>query len=122
MRKLLLAGLLLTSGCPASFAQVKPVAAPQAALPPYQSPPAPLAGSYRFRLDSLLAALNKTQVPTGILYDRVAPLSRLDAFGQTAADTSRFEHFLQANQELWYASYRSVGVGSAAVVRVRAAV
>jgi hypothetical protein len=116
MRKLLLAFLLLASYCPASFAQSK-----SGTLPAYEYPPAPIAGSYRFRLDSLLTALNKSQVPTGILYDRVAPLARLDVFGQTAADTSRFEHFLQANQELWYASYRSVGVGSSLKVRARAA-
>lgn len=84
--------------------------------------PAPIAGSYRFRLDSLLTALNKTQVPTGILYDRVLPLARLDVFGQRpTADTSRFAHFLQANQELWYASYTCTGLGASADVRTRAA-
>lgn len=33
--------------------------------------PAPVAGSYRFRMDSLLTALNKAQVPTGIRCVRV---------------------------------------------------
>ncbi len=93
--------------------------------PPQPEPcflaPAPAAESYRFRLDSLLTALNKAQVPTGILYDRVFPLARLDGFGQAVADTSRFEHFLQANQELWYAAYTCTGLRSPTDVRILAA-
>lgn len=89
--------------------------------PAYSFPPAPAAGAYRFRTDSIMVALDKTQIPTGVLYDRVFPLSRLDVFGQNTTDTSRFEHFLQANQELWYASYRNVGLGASAILRARAA-
>ncbi|GAA3931193.1 hypothetical protein [Hymenobacter algoricola] len=94
---------------------------PLAIQPPAQTG-APLAvpGSYRYRMDSLMTALDKTQVLTGILYDRVFPIARLDIFGQTTADTSSYLHFLQANQELWYASYRNVGLGASALIRSRA--
>ncbi|RSK40952.1 hypothetical protein [Hymenobacter perfusus] len=76
---------------------------------------------YTATIDSLTAALDKSAVPSGILYDRVFPLARLDQFGQTTTDTTRFEHFVQAHQELWYASYRAVTLGSATTLRARAA-
>ncbi|TGE17844.1 hypothetical protein [Hymenobacter elongatus] len=60
--------------------KVQPQLAGQLSAP--TGAPAPLPGSYRFGLDSLLTALDKNQVPSGILYDRVFPVARLDAFGQ----------------------------------------
>nr|MDQ2770014.1 T9SS type A sorting domain-containing protein [Bacteroidota bacterium] len=122
--RFLLSFLLLGSIWP-TLAQRTSGITPHVVLPPQPTcflAPAPIAGSYRFRLDSLLTALNKSQVPTGILYDRVFPLARLDVFGQRpAADTSRFAHFLQANQELWQASYTCTGLGSPTDIRTRAA-
>lgn len=121
--RLLLLSLLLSSAF-SSLAQRTPGS--QIVVQPPQPPtcflaPAPVAGSYRFRMDSLMTSLNKAQVPTGILYDRVFPVARLDVFGQAAADTSRFAHFLQANQELYYASYACTGLDASANVRARAA-
>lgn len=120
MRRLLFAFVLLL---PAQLGWTQKLTSqPQIVNPPASTAaPLPLDGSYRARLDSLLAALDKTQVPTGILYDRVFPTARLDAFGQTAADTSLYPHFLQANQELWYAAYRNVGLSASAVIRSRVA-
>ncbi|RYE18441.1 MAG: hypothetical protein EOP51_21975 [Sphingobacteriales bacterium] len=62
--------------------------------------------SYRAQNDYLLAPLDKSQIPSGILYERVFPLSGLPAFtGTAAADTSHPEHFYQAFYELQQASY-----------------
>ncbi len=79
--------LLLLLGCSLPGRAQRTTTGTQAVVqPPQPEPcflaPAPGAESYRFRLDSLLTALNKAQVPTGILYDRVFPLARLDGFGR----------------------------------------
>ena len=126
MRTRFLFSLLLLSSGLSSLAQQAPGTQGARAVVPVEPPtptyiPPPIPGSYRYRMDSLLTTLNKTQVPTAILYDRVFPLARLDVFGQTAADTSRFEHFLQANQELYYASYSYTGLDASANLRERAA-
>ncbi|MGI4875822.1 MAG: hypothetical protein ACRYFX_32085 [Janthinobacterium lividum] len=57
--------------------------------------------------DSLLLALDKSQIPTHILYDRVAGLARLDWFNllHNDPDTSRVQHFMQAYYELHAADY-----------------
>lgn len=62
-------------------------------------------------MDRFLQYLDKSQVPTGILYDRVPPIAELDTLSgvinnntNPAIKTSSF-HFLQAWQELYNASY-----------------
>lgn len=52
--------------------------------------------------DSLLVPLDKSQIPTHILYDRVAPLALLDGFNlrYQNPDTSSVRHYLQAYYEL----------------------
>lgn len=57
--------------------------------------------------DSLLLPLDKSQVPTHILYDRVAPVALLDIFNRRYdnPDTSDVHHFLQAYYELHQADY-----------------
>ena len=64
-------------------------------------------GGAQHRADSLLALLDKSQIPTHILYDRVPALAQLRVFGQHAgnADTSSVQHFLQAYYELRAAAY-----------------
>lgn len=83
------------------------------------APPTPAAGSYRASVDDALVNLDKSQIPTGILYDRVFPLARLDIFNQSAADTSSYQHFLQATQELNTASYRYTGLPTTAALKSR---
>ena len=62
--------------------------------------------------DSLLQALDKSQIPTQILYDRVAALAALDVFNRVYndPDTSGVHHFLQAYYELHMADYNNDGV------------
>ena len=59
--------------------------------------------------DSLLQALDKSQIPTHILYDRVPNLARLDWFNQLSGnpDTSSASHFMQAYYELHAAAYNN---------------
>ena len=68
-------------------------------------------GGGQHRADSLLALLDKSQIPTGILYDRVPALAQLRVFGQPAgnADTTGVQHFLQAYYELRAAAYAADG-------------
>ena len=56
-------------------------------------------------VDSLLKYVNKRPVTSGILYDRVAPFARLDAF-RPSKDTTGFQHFRQAYSELYMSHYQ----------------
>jgi hypothetical protein len=58
--------------------------------------------------DTLLYPLNKAQITTGILYDRVFPFAGLHAFGALNgnADTTYYGHYRQAHSELYQAAYR----------------
>ena len=58
---------------------------------------------YRKGTDEAFASLDMTGVTSGILYDRVFPLARLNEF--TTDYKSSPEHFLQARSELYEASY-----------------
>ncbi|TGE14584.1 hypothetical protein [Hymenobacter elongatus] len=60
-------------------------------------------GPYTSLVDSLISNLDKTRVPTGILYDRVAGLSSLDDF--TASSSSSAGHFFQRYYDLSTAAY-----------------
>ena len=53
--------------------------------------------------DSLTQNISKKDVTTGILYDRVYPFARLDAFNRTQADTTGYYHFRQAYAEMYNA-------------------
>ena len=63
------------------------------------------------RADSLLQALDKSQVPTHVLYDRVFGLAALDVFNRVYnnPDTSDVHHYLQAYYELHVANYANTG-------------
>lgn len=63
--------------------------------------------TYQLSADSVLQGLDKSQVPTGILYDRTAGTAYLDLFNRAHndLDTSSVQHFLQAYYELRMATY-----------------
>jgi len=58
-------------------------------------------------VDIKLQLLNKNNVTTDILYDRVFPLANLMEFNQIASDTSHINHFYQAYNELQRADYNN---------------
>ena len=59
------------------------------------------------KADSLMANLDKSQISTGVLYDRVAGMAALDVFNlcYNNPDTSSVGHFLQAYYEMHVAPY-----------------
>ena len=63
--------------------------------------------SYTQGVDEKLQLLDKNELTTGILYDRVYPLANLTVFNQTEADTSYVTHFYQAYGELQTARDKS---------------
>ncbi len=56
-------------------------------------------------VDDKLQLLNKIEITTDILYDRVYPMANLFEFNQTEADTSNVNHFYCAYGELQTADY-----------------
>ncbi|MGN6494643.1 MAG: T9SS type A sorting domain-containing protein [Agriterribacter sp.] len=67
--------------------------------------------TYTKMADSLLSPVSKTQITTGILYDRVAPFAGLHSFKST--DTSFYLHFKQAYSELYHAAYNHAAMAKA---------
>ncbi|MBD2723407.1 hypothetical protein [Hymenobacter armeniacus] len=69
-------------------------------LPPTQLPYScnETIGRAQHRADSLLQPLDKSQIPTHVLYDRVFGLAALDVFNRVHndPDTSGVQHYLQA--------------------------
>lgn len=64
--------------------------------------------TFQGKADYYLQYLDKNQIPTHILYDRVFPLARLDVFNQGTSDTSSYGVFMQALSELYNASYNAI--------------
>ncbi|MCC6286544.1 MAG: Ig-like domain-containing protein [Chitinophagaceae bacterium] len=64
--------------------------------------------SYTQIVDSALFPVSKTQITTGVLYDRAFPIAGLHVFKST--DTSFFWHFYQAYSELYNATYNKNGL------------
>ena len=62
------------------------MASQQATQPPTSPTYAETPSHFQHQADSLLQYLDKSQVPTGILYDRVASMASLDVFGQSYGD------------------------------------
>lgn len=60
---------------------------------------------YKQTTDSLLQHLDKSGVSTGVLYDRVFPVSALNNFNMVVSDTSSTWHFIQAYSEFYRAAY-----------------
>lgn len=66
--------------------------------------------TFQGKADYCLQNVDKNQIPTQILYDRVFPLARLDAFNQGTSDTSSYDHFMQSVSELYRSSYSTANV------------
>ena len=60
---------------------------------------------YTSGVDEKLALLDKSDVSTQILYDRVFPFANLENFNQTQVDTSQVHHYMAAYAELQVADY-----------------
>ena len=62
-------------------------------------------------MDSLLAPLDKSRIPTGILYERVKPMANIDLFNAPSSDPfiSEYSFFRQAYFELYNAAYNKSG-------------
>ncbi|UKJ07135.1 hypothetical protein [Solitalea lacus] len=59
---------------------------------------------------NILLPIDKSKVPTGILYDRVFNLAGLERFtGVLGSDTSDIDHFHQAYYELYSSAYNTSG-------------
>lgn len=61
--------------------------------------------AYTHFTDSLFQHLNKTEITTGILYDRIFPIASLHSFNKNYADTGSNGYFLQAYKEMYQAAY-----------------
>ncbi len=66
--------------------------------------------TYTQTIDSLFINLNKTEITTGILYDRVYPFAALEKFNLGASDTASNRYFTQAYLELFTAAYNNSGM------------
>ncbi|MEJ7683712.1 MAG: hypothetical protein WKG06_38800 [Segetibacter sp.] len=64
--------------------------------------------TYRQDADTTLKRLDKTKIPTHILYDRVYPMAALQSYNSSPSDTAAYSRFLQASAELKNASYNSL--------------
>lgn len=94
----LLAGLLLSA---ALFGQTNLMSAPGDL-------------TYTQVADSIFSPVSKSQITTGILYDRVMPFAGLHAFKNT--DTSSYAHFFQTYSELYSATYTNGAMKKAAQI------
>lgn len=63
----------------------------------------PPANDYTALIDSLIGNLDKTRIPSGILYDRVVGLFGLDSHTETAPSSG--SHFFQSYLDLSTAAY-----------------
>ncbi len=61
--------------------------------------------SYEHITDSLFQHLDKSGVNTGMLYDRVFPISSLNEFNKISSDTTSMWHFVQAYSEIYRSRY-----------------
>lgn len=64
--------------------------------------------TYRQDADTTLKRLDKTKIPTHILYDRIYPMAALQSYNNSITDTAAYSRFLQASAELKNASYNSM--------------
>lgn len=66
---------------------------------------------YKETAYSILKNLDKSQVPTGILYENVLPLANLYEYtGNADTDTTHTDHFLQAYAELYLSKFNNTGL------------
>jgi pimeloyl-ACP methyl ester carboxylesterase len=73
---------------------------------PFQYYPETPSG-FQLHADSMMANLDKSQITTNVLYDRVAGMAALDVFNRSYndPDTSSVNHFMQAYYEMNVAPY-----------------
>ncbi len=62
---------------------------------------------YTREIDSLYTNIDKSQITTGLLYDRVIPMTSLHTFNSLYPDTSYGAHFTQAWHELFSSAYNN---------------
>ena len=78
----------------------------------------PDTSSYAKKMDYTIQYIDKSKIPTGILYDRVFPTARLNNFNQVGRqDTSSFIHFIQSYSELKNSSYQQNTSPSVAMLK-----
>jgi hypothetical protein len=67
--------------------------------------------NYRDIAYHILKNLNKSQIPTGVLYDAVFPLAGLEYYtGLSNTDTSSSTHFMQAYSEIYLSRINNTGM------------
>lgn len=67
--------------------------------------------NYRDIAYHILKNLNKSQIPTGVLYDAVFPLAGLEYYtGSSNTDTSSSTHFMQAYSEIYLSRINNTGM------------
>lgn len=72
--------------------------------------PCPPDTPYKETAYNILKNLDKSQVPTGILYENVFPLANLYEYtGNPSTDTTHTDHFLQAYAELYLSKFNNTG-------------
>jgi len=85
--------LCLWASVATSFAQI-----------PNCNAPTPLNEQFRVMIQNL----NRSQIPTGILYESVYPWAEIESYdGSDDTDTSNYEHFMQAYSELYYSKFNN---------------
>ena len=75
-----------------------------------QIPVCELPPSYRDNAYNALKNLDRSQIPTGVLYELVFPLSEIQYFnGQSNTDTTSSSHFIQVWDELYQSTLNNTG-------------
>ena len=73
-----------------------------------QTPSCTLPETVKSRTYTILKNLDRSQIPSGVLYDLMLPISNLGNYtGSSSTDTSGQEHFLQAWHELYESSFNT---------------
>ena len=104
--KTILTACALFLGAVTTHAQSRLAATAAAPAPgPVTTLPAETRSDFTLLVDSLIANLDKSRIPTGILYDRVASAAGLHTFNQNMASSA--SHLFQSYFDLRQASYVS---------------
>jgi hypothetical protein len=77
----------------------------------YAQQPCPPDVPYKETAYTILKNLDKSQIPTGILYENVLPLANIYEYtGNSNTDTSNTAHFLQAYAEIYLSAFNNSGM------------
>jgi hypothetical protein len=67
--------------------------------------------SYNRTAYKILRNLNKSQIPTSVLYEYAYPLAEVDYYnGDSNTDTSTYSHFVQSYYELYRSTFNKAGI------------